>query len=110
MNKSSQQFIMVLLLQVFSSFMVSVIGPYSWLLLSIRVAYADVVWFCFMYLMCSLCLVVRSQSVCPKYHWLHVLHLIPYIPSLLYCSIRCVCCSSLNVVFGVLKTACMSVF
>jgi hypothetical protein len=52
-NRSSQQFIVVLFLQCFSSFIVFVIGPYSWLLLSMCVAYADVVWFCLMYRMCS---------------------------------------------------------
>ena len=44
MNRSSQQFMVILLLQCLSSLIVSVLGPYSWLLLSMCMAYADVVW------------------------------------------------------------------
>jgi hypothetical protein len=110
MNRYSQQFMVVFLLQCLSSFIVSVIGPYSWLLLSICIAYADVVWFCLMLRICSLCLALRLRPVCPTYHWLHVLHLIPYIPLLSYCSVCWFPCSNLYVVFGVLKMICISVF
>ena len=60
--------------------------------------------------MCSLCLVLRLRPVCPMYHWLHVQHLISYIPSLSYCSVSWFPCSNLYVVFGVLKTIFISVF
>ena len=64
------------LLTGFRSDIVSLILPYSCLLLSICSAYADLGSLFFMYRVCSWYLALRLRLVCPIYALWHVLHVI----------------------------------
>jgi hypothetical protein len=64
----------------FRSVIVSLILPYSCLLLSICNAYAERGSLFFIYLVCSWYLAFRLRLVCPTYALRHVLHMILYTP------------------------------
>jgi len=72
------------LLTGFISDIVSLILPYSCLLLSICSAYADLGSLFFMYRVCSWYLALRLRLVCPIYALWHALHVILYIPLFSY--------------------------
>jgi hypothetical protein len=80
MYSPSQIFIFGPFLHGCNSFRVLSAVPYSCMLFSIWVAYAEVVLLALMYRICSLCLVVMGLPDCPTYFMLHVLQLISYIP------------------------------
>jgi hypothetical protein len=61
----SQWFIFLLFLHACTSFRVSLAVPFSCLLFSICVAYAETGLLVLMYLICSLCLVVMCLPDCP---------------------------------------------
>ena len=85
----------------FSSDIVSLILPYSCLLLSICRAYADFGSLFFIYLVCSWYLALRLRLVCPTYALWHVLHVILYIPLFSY--------SGVGVCFFCFKHCCVVV-
>jgi hypothetical protein len=97
MNMFSQWFILLLFLHGCISFRESFAVPYSCLLFSIRVAYAEAGLLVLMYLICSLCLIVmgyltvQHNSYCMCYILFRIFHLGSYcllfVPAadILYC-------------------------
>ena len=96
------------LLTPLRSVMVSIMFPYSCLLLRMCSTYEDRGSLFLMYLVCSWCLVFRLRFVCPTYALWHDLHMILYMPLLSWSGVRgcCLClvsCRNVDVVLNAMR-------